>query len=60
MIMTIKVILVVRAENDLSTELNVSWAGSSSVVVAVVVAVVVLLQYHSPCMNQLVTLLQLT
>ena len=25
-----KVILVVRAENDLSTELNVSWAGSSS------------------------------
>ena len=27
---TIKVILVVRAENDLSTELNVSWAGSSS------------------------------
>ena len=28
--MTIKVILVVRAENDLSTELNVSWAGSSS------------------------------
>ena len=55
MTMTIKVILVVRAENDLSTELNVSWAGSSSVVVAVVV----LLQYHSPCMNQLVTLLQL-
>ena len=54
--MTIKVILVVRAENDLSTELNVSWADSSSVVVAVVV----LLQYHSPCMNQLVTLLQLT
>ena len=30
MTMTIKVILVVRAENDLSTELNVSWAGSSS------------------------------
>ena len=30
MIMTIKVILVVRAENDLSTELNVSWAGNSS------------------------------
>ena len=28
--MTIKVILVVRAENDLSTELNVSWADSSS------------------------------
>ena len=28
--MTIKVILVVRAEKDLSTELNVSWAGSSS------------------------------
>ena len=27
---TIKVILVVRAENDLSTELNVSWAGSGS------------------------------
>ena len=25
-----KVILVVRAENDLSIELNVSWAGSSS------------------------------
>ena len=23
-------VLVVRAENDLSTELNVSWAGSSS------------------------------
>ena len=54
--MTIKVILVVRAENDLSTELNVSWAGSSSSIDAVVV----LLQYHSPCMNQLVTLLQLT
>ena len=30
MTMTIKVILVVRAENDLNTELNVSWAGSSS------------------------------
>ena len=30
MTMTIKVILVVRAENDLSTELNVSLAGSSS------------------------------
>ena len=31
MTMTIKVILVaVRAENDLSTKLNVSWAGSSS------------------------------
>ena len=30
MTMTIKVILVVRAENDLSTELNVSWAGNSS------------------------------
>ena len=30
MTMTIKVILVVRAENNLSTELNVSWAGSSS------------------------------
>ena len=30
MTMTIKVILVVKAENDLSTELNVSWAGSSS------------------------------
>ena len=30
MIMTIKVILVVRAENELSTKLNVSWAGSSS------------------------------
>ena len=26
----IKVILVVRAENDLSTALNVSWAGSGS------------------------------
>ena len=31
MTMTIsKVILIVRAENDLSTELNVFWAGSSS------------------------------
>ena len=30
MTMAIKVILVVRAENDLSTELNVSWAGSGS------------------------------
>ena len=28
--MMIKVILVLRAENDLSTELNVSWAGTSS------------------------------
>ena len=27
---TIKVILVVRAENDLSAELNVFWAGSGS------------------------------
>ena len=30
MTMTIEVILVVRAENDLATELNVSGAGSSS------------------------------
>ena len=51
--MTIKVMLVVRAENDLSTELNVSWAGSSNSSCCSSAT------SGSPCMNQLVTLLQL-